>query len=87
MAMDTGITHSAASAMRQSNRNSPRAMSTVEIREPNRPGMKWEQVFSSTSQSAMMVLVRSAKSRLPKKDRGSFRSCSARVSRRMPLSL
>ena len=44
------------------------------MREPNRPGMKWEQSFSSTSQSAMMVLVRSARSRLPKKDRGSFRS-------------
>ena len=34
-------------------------MSTVEMREPNRPGMKWEQSFSNTSQSAMMVLVRS----------------------------
>lgn len=41
------------------------------MREPNRPGMKWEQSFSSTSQSAMMVLVRSARSHLPKKDRGS----------------
>ncbi len=46
-------------------------MSTVEMREPNRPGMKWEQSFSNTSQSAMMVLVRSARSRLPKKDKGS----------------
>ena len=43
--------------------------------------------FSNTSQSAMMVLVRSARSRLPKKDRGSFRSRSARVRRRVPLSL
>ena len=60
---------------------------TVESREPNRAGMKWEQSFSSTSQSAMMVLVRSARSRLPKKDRGSLRSRSARVKRRVPLSL
>ena len=85
--METGITHSAASAMRQSKANSPMAMSTVEMSEPNSPGMKWEQVFSSTSQSAMMVLVRSARSRLPKKERGSLRSRSARASRRTPLSL
>lgn len=85
--MDTGITHSAASAMRQSKAKRSRAMSTVEIREPNRPGMKWEQVFSSTSQSAMMVLVRSARSRLPKKASGSFRKRSASARRRLPLSL
>ena len=85
--MDTGITHSAASAMRQSNAKRPSAISTVEISEPNRPGMKCEQVFSSTSQSAMIVLVRSARSRLPKKDSGSLRRRSARVRRRMPLSL
>jgi len=87
MAMDTGMTHSAASAMRQSKANRLTAISTVEIREPKRPGMKCEQVFSSTSQSDMMVLVRSAKSRLPKKDRGSFRRRSAKLSRRTPLSL
>ena len=87
MAADTGMTHRAASAIRPSKANRLRAMSTVEMREPNRPGMKWEQSFSSTSQSAMMVLVRSARSRLPKKDRGSFRSRSARVRRRVPLSL
>ena len=63
------------------------SLSTMESREPNRPGMKWEQSFSNTSQSAMMVLVRSARSRLPKKDRGSLRSRSARVRRRVPLSL
>ena len=81
------MTHRAASAIRHSKANRLRAMSTVEMREPNRPGMKWEQSFSNTSQSAMMVLVRSARSRLPKKDRGSFRSRSARVRRRVPLSL
>ena len=81
------MTHRAASAIRPSKANRLRAMSTVEMREPNRPGMKWEQFFSSTSQSAMMVLVRSARSRLPKKDRGSLRSHSARVRRRVPLSL
>ena len=86
MAADTGMTHSAASAMRQSKRNRPSAMSTVEKSEPNRPGMKCEQVFSSTSQSAMMVLVRSARSRLPKKDSGSLRRRSASVRRRIPLS-
>ena len=84
--METGITHSAASAMRQSKASRLTAISTVEINEPNRPGIKWEQVFSSTSQSAMMVLVRSARSRLPKKDRGSLRSRSARFRRRTPLS-
>ena len=87
MAADTRMTHRAASAIRHSKANRLRAMSTVEMREPNRPGMKWEQSFSSTSQSAMMVLVRSARSRLPKKDRGSLRSLSARVRRRGPLSL
>ena len=87
MATDTGMTHRAASAIRQSKTNSPTEISTVEISEPKIPGIKWEQTFSSTSQSAMMVLVRSARSRLPKKDSGSFRSRSARVSRRMPLSL
>ena len=81
------MTHRAASAIRPSKANRLRAMSTVEMREPNRPGMKWEQFFSNTSQSAMMVLVRSARSRLPKKDRGSLRSRSARVRRRVPLSL
>ena len=87
MAADTGMTHRAASAIRHSKANRLRAMSAVEMREPNRPGMKWEQSFSSTSQSAMMVLVRSARSRLPKKDKGSLRSRSARVRRRVPLSL
>ena len=87
MATDTGMTHNAARAIRPSKANRLRAMSTVEMREPNRPGMKWEQSFSNTSQSAMMVLVRSARSRLPKKDRGSLRSRSARVRRRVPLSL
>ena len=87
MATDTGMTHNAARAIRPSKANRLRAMSTVEMREPNRPGMKWEQSFSNISQSAMMVLVRSARSRLPKKDRGSLRSRSARVRRRVPLSL
>ncbi len=81
------MTHNAARAIRHSKANRLRAMSTVEMREPNRPGMKWEQSFSNTSQSAMMVLVRSARSRLPKKDKGSLRSRSARVRRRVPLSL
>ena len=40
MAADTGMTHSAASAIRQSNANRLSAMITVEIKEPNRPGIK-----------------------------------------------
>ena len=86
MAMDTGITHSDDSAMRQSKANSPSEIRIVEISEPNRPGMKCEQVFSSTSQSAMIVLVRSARSRFPKKDSGNFRNRSASASLRLPLS-
>ena len=80
------MTQSAASAILGSNKNIPSEIRTVEISEPKSPGMKCEQVFSSTSQSDIIVLVRSARSRLPKKDSGSLRRRSARLRRRFPLS-
>ncbi len=86
MAKDTGSTHRAARAMRQSMQNSPAATRVVEQMAPASSGTKWEKLCSRKVQSAMMVLVRSARSFLPKKDRGSFRSRSARVMRRTPLS-
>ena len=86
MAKDTGSTHSAAKAIRQSTKSRPTATSTVEQMEPTSSGMKWEKLCSRKVQSAMMVLVRSDRSFFPKKDRGICRSRSARVTRRTPLS-
>ena len=86
MAKATGSTHRAARASRQSNASRPRAISRVERMDPASSGMKWEKLCSRKVQSAMMVLVRSARSFLPKKDRGILRSCSASVIRRTPLS-
>lgn len=83
----TGSTHNAATAMRQSKKNRLSAISVVEIREPISSGIQWEDAVSNRSQSLMMALVRSVKSRLPKKDSGSWRSFSAREIRRTPLSL
>ena len=60
---------------------------TVEIMEPKNSGIQCEKDCSSVVQSAMMVVVRSLKSRFPKKDRGSFRSFSASEMRRTELSL
>ena len=81
-----GITHSAASAIRQSNANNPTEIIVVDISEPKSPEIKCEQVFSSTSQSAIIVLVRSARSLFPKKDSGSLRKRSAKPSLLFPLS-
>ena len=86
MAKDTGSTQRADSAMRQSYTRRQTAISTVEMTEPASSGMKWEKLCSRNVQSAIMVLVRSARSFLPKKERGIFRSCSASVMRRTPLS-
>ncbi len=86
MAKETGRTHRAAIAMRQSKENSPIAIRRVEMMEPASSGIKWEKLCSKKVQSAMMVLVKSARSFLPKKESGIFRSCSARVMRRTPLS-
>ena len=79
MAKDTGKTHSAASAMRQSKKKRLMEISSVEIIEPNSSGIKCEKLCSRNVQSAMMVLVRSARSFFPKKESGIFRSFSARV--------
>ena len=46
-----------------------------------------EEAVSKVAQSFIMALVRSVRSRCPKKDNGSLRICSARESLRMPLSL
>ena len=49
--------------------------------------MKWEQVFSRTSQSAMMVLVRSARSRTRQYSRlvGSIKATFWKAQARMPF--
>ena len=87
MAKATGSTQSAASAMRQSNTKRLMEMKTVEIMEPASSGIKWEKLCYRKVQSAMMVLVRSARSFFPKKDRGILRSRSASVILRTPLSV
>ena len=87
IAKATGNTHSAANAMRQSNTKRLMEIKTVEMMEPASSGMKWEKLCSKKVQSAMMVLVRSAKSFFPKKDSGIFRSRSASVILRTPLSV
>ena len=67
--------------------NKQTATMTVEIMEPKNSGIQCEKDCSSVVQSAMMVVVRSDKSRLPKKDSGSLRSFSASEMRRTELSL
>ena len=85
MRKDTGSTHNAAIAIFQFRKKVPMAISVVEMQEPASSGMKWEEAVSMAAQSAM-VLVRSDRSFFPKKDNGSFRSCSARAILRTPLS-
>ena len=80
------MTHKAARAMRQSKTNIPAATSVVERIEPISSGIKWEKAVSSVVQSAIIVLVRSARSFFPKKDSGIFLSFSASVMRLTPLS-
>ena len=77
----------AASAILQSVKSRPMEIRIVEMIEPASSGIKCEKLCSRKVQSAIMVLVRSAKSFFPKKERGILRRCSARVIRRMPLSL
>ena len=86
MAKEMGSTHSAASAMRQSKAKRPMATSVVETMAPASSGMKWEKLCSRNVQSAMIVLVKSARSFFPKKERGILRSRSASAMRRTPLS-
>ena len=83
---ETGSTHSEASAMRQSKAKSPAAIKRVEISEPINSGTQWDNPPSNVAQSAISTVVRSDRSFFPKKDRGIFRSFSARESLRTPLS-
>ena len=73
--------------MRQSNARRLMEIRTVEMIEPASSGIKCEKLCSKKVQSAMMVLVRSARSFFPKNDKGIFRRCSARVILRTPLSV
>ena len=84
---EEGRTHKAASAILQSVKSRPMEIRIVEMIEPASSGIKCEKLCSRKVQSAIMVLVRSAKSFFPKKERGILRRCSARVIRRTPLSL
>ncbi|SCH47108.1 Uncharacterised protein [uncultured Clostridium sp.] len=84
---DTGATHSTASPILQSAAKRPMPMSMVEIRAPISSGIKWENAFSTKAQSAIMVVVRSARSLFPKKERGRVLSRSARRMRIWALSL
>ena len=61
-------------------------MSVVEIIDPMSSGTQWDVPVSMVAASAMMVLVRSARSFLPKKDSGRRRSFSASAILRRPLS-
>ena len=83
----TGSTHTAARVIRRSKKNRLITTIVAEIMAPISSGIKWELAVSSHAQSPIIVLVRSARSFLPKKDNGSFRSFSANVRRRTPLSI
>lgn len=87
MRNDTGSTHKEARASRQSKKKRDMAIIVVEMMEPTSSGIQCEEAVSILAQSSMTAFVRSARSRLPKKDKGSFRRCSARDTRRTPLSL
>ena len=49
-------------------------MRNVEMKEPTSSGIQWEHAVSSVAPSAMITLVRSARSFFPKKDNGKRRS-------------
>ena len=63
---EMGSTHSAASAIRQSITNRLTATIKVDMVEPTSSGIKWENAVSKKAQSAISVLVRSARSFFPK---------------------
>ena len=86
MKNDSGITHRAASASRQSKKNILTDISNVDSSEPTSSGIQCEDAVSSVAQSAIIVLVKSDRSFFPKKDSGKRRSFSASVTRRTPLS-
>lgn len=83
---ETGSTHSAAKAILQSKKKRLNATSAVEIHAPISSGITWEETVSIVAQSAMIVLVRSDRSFLPKNESGIFLSFSASVMRLTPLS-
>ena len=86
MPKETGSTHREARAMHQSKTKSPAAIKRVEISEPINSGTQWDNPPSNVAQSVIRTVVRSDRSFFPKKDRGIFRSFSARESLRTPLS-
>ena len=82
-----GSTQSAARAILQSKKNKLIAIIVVDISEPISSGIQCEDAVSSVAQSAIIVLVRSDKSFLPKNERGIFLNFSARAILLIPLSL
>ncbi len=66
MPKETGSTQREASAILQSKKNRLTEINTVERMAPANGGIKWENAVSRKVQSAMMVLVRSARSFFPK---------------------
>ena len=84
---DMGSTQSAARAILQSKKNKLIAIIVVDISEPTSSGIQCEDAVSSVAQSAIIVLVRSDKSFLPKNERGIFLNFSARAILLIPLSL
>ena len=86
MANATGNGQTAASAMRQLKNSIDTAMIVVERIAPYSGATKWDWLCSSTAQSFMMEVVRSARSFFPKKDSGIFLSFSASPTRRTPDS-
>ena len=80
MANAAGTTHNKASAILQSNINSPIPTNMTDITAPNNSGIKCENAVSKPAQSDIIVVVRSDKSLFPKNDNGIFLSFSAIVS-------
>ena len=79
----TGITQTEARAILQSKKNK---LIVVETIPPTSSGIQCEEPVSIIAQSVMIVFVRSARSFLPKYERGIFLSFSASVLRLTPLS-
>ncbi len=81
------MTHSAASAMRQSKANRLRAMSTVEINGAEQTGDEVGAVLFQHLAVGHDGAGQVGKVTLAEEGQGSLRSRSARVRRRVPLSL
>ena len=82
----TGITQTEARAILQSKKNKLITMIVVETIPPTSSGIQCEEPVSIIAQSVMIVFVRSARSFLPKYERGILLSFSASVLRLTPLS-